>query len=191
MRFWLYAHTRISFSLHVLCSVQCLCDVLLAPVDSSIDGLHLAQHGQQQGRFPTTHLAHDHRQLTCTDRKRLRWVMLVSVLSNSMKKVSESIIMRHLDLDTQYTVPAGKRGRRYLRLIQYIKGGKFWIFPGLLDFTTCSCFYSKCQPSQYSRTCWNRNPIWNMTADNIKPFKFGVLNKNNNILVYNNISICK
>lgn len=35
----------------------------LAPVDSPLDGLHLAQHGQQQGGFPTTHLAHDHRQL--------------------------------------------------------------------------------------------------------------------------------
>lgn len=42
----------------------CVCvRVLLAPVDPPLDGLHLAQHGQQQGGFPTTHLAHDHRQL--------------------------------------------------------------------------------------------------------------------------------
>lgn len=44
-------------------------EFLLAPVDSSLDGLHLAEHGQQQRGFPTTHLAHDHCQLTWTDWK--------------------------------------------------------------------------------------------------------------------------
>lgn len=39
-------------------------NVLLAPMDSSIDGLHLPKHGKQQRRFPTTHLAYDHCQLT-------------------------------------------------------------------------------------------------------------------------------
>lgn len=50
------------------CVPRCVavCGVSLAPVDSSLDGLHLAQHGQQQGGFPTTHLAHDHCQLTWT-----------------------------------------------------------------------------------------------------------------------------
>lgn len=36
----------------------------LAPVNPSINGLHLTQHGQQQGGFPTTNLTHDHCQLT-------------------------------------------------------------------------------------------------------------------------------
>lgn len=42
--------------------------VLLAPVDSSVDALHLAEHRQQQGGLPTTHLAHDHGQLTWRQR---------------------------------------------------------------------------------------------------------------------------
>ncbi|TNN46219.1 hypothetical protein EYF80_043569 [Liparis tanakae] len=41
-------------------------------VDSSVDGLHLSQHGQQQGGFPTTHLAHDHRVESDETRRRTR-----------------------------------------------------------------------------------------------------------------------
>lgn len=51
-------------TIKVLQILKCCCNVLLAPVDSPLDGLHLAEHGQQQGGFPTTHLAHDHSQLT-------------------------------------------------------------------------------------------------------------------------------
>lgn len=52
------------------CGVVCVCVASLAPVDSPLNGLHLAQHGQQQRGFPTTHLAHDHGQLTCTRRSK-------------------------------------------------------------------------------------------------------------------------
>lgn len=44
--------------------IICFIMVLLAPVDPPVDGLHLPEHGQQQRGFPTTHLAHNHGQLT-------------------------------------------------------------------------------------------------------------------------------
>lgn len=70
------------WTVHMLLAASCACTDSLAPVDSPLDGLHLAQHGQQQRGFPTTHLAHDHRQLTCEQRLNKKMYHLPSCFSH-------------------------------------------------------------------------------------------------------------